>query len=129
MADNFMAWQAYAWCAGPHDGTHLSQLPHPSSPPFLPHLFPSPATQAKAQYMTVHDRVLATPQYRQAFNLANQLAARLEQTWLYSTARARLPASAVETGERGQLRAGRLCVQWRGGSVVVRCGGLRLGCT
>lgn len=60
--------------------------------------------------MTVHDRVLATPQYRQAFNLANQLAARLEQTWLYSTARARLPASAVETGERGScVHVGCVC--------------------
>ncbi len=54
--------------------------------------------------MRVHDRVLSTPQYRQAFDLANQLAARVEQTWLYSTARARLPASAVETGEHGWLR-------------------------
>ena len=61
-----------------------------------------PPPQAREQYFRYHDSLLGTRQYRQAYNLANQLAQRAQQTWLYNTARARLPASAVETGEGGR---------------------------
>lgn len=74
--------------------------------------------------MGYHDRLVASPQYRQAYDLANQVAARLEQTWLYSTARARLPASAVETGEwsgqEGEVRAAG-AEQWQLASLWQRC--------
>ena len=50
--------------------------------------------------MSVHDRVVATRTYSQAHALAEALAQRAQQTWLFGAVQQRLPQAAVDTGER-----------------------------
>ncbi|KAL4432819.1 hypothetical protein ABPG77_008145 [Micractinium sp. CCAP 211/92] len=45
---------------------------------------------ARGQYLQYHDKVVASQQYKQAYNLANDLAARAQATWLYSKAKQNL---------------------------------------
>lgn len=54
--------------------------------------------------MTVHDRVVGTGPYRQAHALAEALALRAQQTWLFGAVQQRLPQAAVDTGAQPGCR-------------------------
>lgn len=55
--------------------------------------------------MAVHDSVLATKTYSRTYGLAADIAARAQQTWLFSKAAAMAPPAVVDTGARGGQRA------------------------
>lgn len=64
--------------------------------------FPPFVSQAKGQYLRVHDSVVASQQYKQVYSLANDFAARAQQTWVFSKAKENLmplAKPAMDTGE------------------------------
>ncbi|KAI3435535.1 hypothetical protein D9Q98_001600 [Chlorella vulgaris] len=52
---------------------------------------------AKGQYLRVHDSVVATPQYKQVYDLAGTFAARAQQTWIVAKAKENLLPYAQPT--------------------------------
>ena len=82
--------------------THPHTAPHPTAcpPPPTPHLT---SVQAKGQYLRLHDSLVASQQYKQAYSLAGDFAQRAQQTWLVAAAKQRLmplAQPAVDTGEQ-----------------------------
>lgn len=74
----------------------------PSSLPSPPHPTLPPPVQARGQYLRVHDSLVASPQYHQAYSLAADLAERAQQTWVAQKAKANLmplAKPALDTGE------------------------------
>ena len=46
--------------------------------------------QAYSRYLRLHDSLVASQQYKQAYSLAGELAQRAQQTWLYAKAKQNL---------------------------------------
>ena len=80
-----------------HSPTHC---PSSHCLPPTPHLT---SVQAKGQYLRLHDSLVASQQYKQAYSLAGDFAQRAQQTWLVAAAKQRLmplAQPAVDTGEQ-----------------------------
>ena len=83
--------------------SHTTHCPLPPLSPTPPPTCCAPL-QAKGQYLRLHDSLVASQQYKQAYSLAGEFAQRAQQTWLVAAAKQRLMPLAQPAVDTGGVR-------------------------